>query len=243
MKLTEIVKILFVRNGQHLSGDLSRIKLSLDKFWATIEQDILDFQEYYPYVQEFNIQSAAYGQGGGRYLFEFDSHNLGQDLGADPSEPGNAPDDIIKCLPIGTTQMIVNWISYMGTGTYPGQLGTVANGRTFLKKYRNKILYTTEPGKFDITALYKYFFIKTETTEGLKEVEILGIDGQDNKVLFDILSGRFLTVVGRSRRAFTYQDLPIITDADQLVKEGEELYQKGIEQMYERHPWYQGVKR
>jgi hypothetical protein len=42
--------------------------------------------------------------------------------------------------------------------------------------------------------------------------------------------------VGRSRRAFTLNDLPIIMDASEIVQEGRELYKEVIE---EELPKYQ----
>ena len=46
----------------------------------------------------------------------------------------------------------------------------------------------------------------------------------------------FMIGIGRSRRAFTLNDLPILMDAGEIVSEGRELYREVIE---EELPKYQ----
>lgn len=46
-----------------------------------------------------------------------------------------------------------------------------------------------------------------------------------------MLVGRFLMTVGRSRRAFTVADIPITSDASEMISEGKELYETTLQEV------------
>ena len=46
-----------------------------------------------------------------------------------------------------------------------------------------------------------------------------------------LVRGMFLKGIGRSRRAFTLNELPILMDAGDLISEGEALVEKAEQQM------------
>jgi hypothetical protein len=58
----------------------------------------------------------------------------------------------------------------------------------------------------------------------------------------DMISGRFMMSVGRSRRAFTVQELTLTTDADTLTSEGMTLYDQASEELkINRSSWWLAV--
>ena len=54
---------------------------------------------------------------------------------------------------------------------------------------------------------------------------------QEMDEFFALLTAKFIQTVGRSRRAFTLEDLPISSDADTMVGDGKEMEQEAIEQL------------
>lgn len=48
---------------------------------------------------------------------------------------------------------------------------------------------------------------------------------------FSLLVGRFLMSVGKSRRAFSVAEMPIQTDASEMISEGKELYDSALEEI------------
>ena len=51
---------------------------------------------------------------------------------------------------------------------------------------------------------------------------------------FEILTGKFMKALGRSRRAFTINELPITMDASELVSEGDEMIRAAEESLVEK---------
>jgi len=99
-------------------------------------------------------------------------------------------------------------------------------------EYRNPILYLPSPGIYDIVAVYKHAVVKDGNTSDLDSYNLSTIDdGAD--VFFKLLTGRFLQIVGRSRRAFTVEDFPITDDASELVSEGKEMEDEAKEELTE----------
>lgn len=64
-----------------------------------------------------------------------------------------------------------------------------------------------------------------------KDGKIDSIDLHDR--FFNLLVGRFLMTVGKSRRAFTIDEIPINTDASEMISEGKEMYDAAIEEIRE----------
>lgn len=160
---------------------------------------------------------------------------------------GSPPEMITKIVPVGTMQIIsvlAYWMSPMTRSMYsPDRL---IEPRMLLPVYEKPKLYYSEVGPYDITAQYRYQKIlvygDSNDTDRLTDVNIVGIEDNDNYyVLLQILLGRWLQIIGRSRRAFTYVDLPITTDARDLVDEGTKIYDDSMKLLTERHDWWLGL--
>ena len=116
--------------------------------------------------------------------------------------------------------------------------GTLKQPRKFWTDYLNGVLYFTEPGTFDVTAHYDYANISIfdeDVDDLLIDIDIP--DLQKNKIFLELIAGRFLEMIGRSRRAFTRTDFPVIMDSDKLVVEGERIYKDAIKDMIDRHDY------
>ena len=86
--------------------------------------------------------------------------------------------------------------------------------------YRRPTLTVPYSGTMEITAVYRHGVTVAQTVDSREIHEVKSI-GHDAEVFFDLLTGRFLLALGRSRRAFTLDNLPIKLDAGELVAEGQ----------------------
>jgi hypothetical protein len=124
--------------------------------------------------------------------------------------------------------------------------------RTYIWEYRcppeSKFpyLYTSETGFIDVKAMYKNYekVITTNNSGIITEVEVVGIENSSlySRSLLKILSGKFLLSLSRSRRAFTYNDLPIATDANSLVQEAQREIDEGFKELYASNKWWEAVR-
>lgn len=93
-------------------------------------------------------------------------------------------------------------------------------------RYHKPVLYFTFPsGLYETTYLVDY---KYDDDDDL--IEGMEPDVYDN-FFTELLIGRFLMSVGRSRKAFTVDELPINTDADAMVSTGESMYEKALNEL------------
>jgi len=130
---------------------------------------------------------------------------------------------------------IPDWISSAVLVSYPLYQFVSNNDLNLINvfhEYRKPVLYVSIAGEYEITALYNHEVIDDN---GVWKIDTIS-DSDD--LFFKLLAGRFLQLIGRSRRAFTLNDLPISSDADSLVSEGKEMEQEALEQLGEESKWY-----
>jgi hypothetical protein len=215
MLLTEILEILKVRSGQFIIGDLESYGLNMQSFLIFVKQQLDFYQQYLPESKVLNITNQA------GFYYEF---------GLQSNE--RIPEWVSSVIPIGLYNVVSTAVYFSASSPYQVFKGNqeLMNPRPFLWEYRKPRLYISEPGRFDISCCYKYKTIPTIEKGQLIDVEIVSFEPE--WVFYDLLLGQFLQVVGRSRRAFTYNELPITTDADQMVSEGSEMYNAAKETLF-----------
>lgn len=246
MKLTEIINEILVRTGEYIVAtdytQLAQLQLDIDKIWTMVRRELLDYQKYKPLKKEFNLTINSF-----IYRFNDDPHN----------GSNGPPSYISKCTPVGIVLAVTAPTSWMTPNSVRSfyNLQRTIEPQMFLWNYlrdwvddqtgehTGPILCVSQLGMLDIRAHYPYTYNVTtdKTTKKVTEVDIPELDSLALPLLFDMLSARFIQAVGRSRRAFTYQDLPVLTDADTLVKEGAEWYEKSRESLLNRHDWWTGI--
>jgi hypothetical protein len=94
-------------------------------------------------------------------------------------------------------------------------------------EYRRNTLYVAYPGVWDVKAQYKHSVVGED-----QEAEVESID-EDCDVFFELLTAKFITALGRNRRAFTLEPLEIRSDADNLVGEGDQMWKDAKENLIE----------
>ena len=87
-------------------------------------------------------------------------------------------------------------------------------------EYRKPFLYTNVYGDVEVEALYNHRITNDN-------IEV------NDELFIDLVIAILLMSIGRSRRAFRLPDLPVETDAESLVSEGQELYELTIEKLRE----------
>lgn len=145
-----------------------------------------------------------------------------------------------------TPQGVPEWLSGVAPirifGTYPYLLNNqfmMPNSYLEEKKqfpwiYRKPTLTLPISGEFDITAIYHHKIIGSSESD----YEIVTIDDHDS-AFFKILTGKFLKSLGRARRSFRLDGLPIADDGDSLVSEGKDLESEGLEELFtNKQKWY-----
>lgn len=252
MLLSQLATYLIARNGQHLlvQNGLGDIGFNLTSLWTILEPEIDNFTAFCPPTKQFAI--SVYGSAY-QYDFTTDVHNIGYDVSGPDPIYGEPPIDITSCLPVNSTAVYAAQALYRsGRADDISNPNRLVEPRVFVFEYRKPPQYPTahlwvsETGHFDITASYANYEkrITSDTNGVITEVEVADIEKNKlySGVLLKILSGRFLLSLARSRRAFTYNDLPVTTDASSLAQEGQKEYDDGIAQMISRHEWWTSIR-
>ncbi len=118
---------------------------------------------------------------------------------------------------------------------------------TFLWEYEKDdnhgILYTTiGSNRLDITAHYGYPIIDMIDSDGVfVDAELKYIDEGRDETFLEMVLGRFLITLGRSRRAFTLNNAPINFDSAELVSEGQSLVDTARLRLNETSNWYDSL--
>jgi len=218
MKLKEMFDRVLTESGHFLMKD--DIELDVDKFATLVKSALGKMNQLCPYHERFNLDVTGGGLTGISYTFPSTFRNRG------------VPDWISDIIPVRMA------------GVYPfyfnstlGANQELEEKRQFPWEYIKPTLYVPIGCVYDVTAVWKHKVVKVsykDPASGVirQELEVTTIDDDDDE-FFKLLEGKFLKSLGRNRRAFTLNDLPITMDADQLVSEGEAKEQEAEQQMAE----------
>lgn len=161
-----------------------------------------------------------------------------------PAVNGVPPERVTSLIPVGTMQVIsvlAYWMSPLTRDIYSPN--RIVEPRTFLHRYDKPCLRYSESGVFDVKCNYPYTLFKQyDDQRHLVDIEIEGITEDSIYYLMELLVGRFLTIVGRARRAFTYNELPITSDSASLVSEGLAQIDAAKKEIYQRARWDQALR-
>lgn len=242
MLLTELITDVFTRSGQYISvdpdlGELDSIDLKMEPFWRMVYTELKYFQQYFPLEKRFNIEiSSGYGN---FYSFATDVHNVGY---VDNLTPGEPPEHLSQITPVGAIQLF-NILANAKFGQNAYSPNSLSTPRVFKCEYRKPNLYATEAGPMDVLACYNYQIIRTlDENDILVEVEIVDFNQENEQYFYDLITGRFMIMVGRSRSSFTHHDLQIEVDGKDLIEAGTEIYKGAREAIADNHNWFLSVR-
>ena len=200
MKLKEIFDLVLVESGQFLLG--SDIELDEGKFKLFMQSCVNFYNKHTSHIKNMNVDIQQTGNG---YSYTF------------PDE--DAPDIIYSAN-------VQTWNNQLTAQFY--KQNRVDNDYYLDKspqpvRYEKPTLYSSYMGIHDVKAGYNHKITYTESN-GLKEYKIDTIDfnSGEHADFLEYVTGRFMSILGTSRSAFTMADLPIENNGQDLVSEGKD---------------------
>jgi len=200
MTLQEIFDRVMIEAGQFLISS-DEIELDQRKFKTLVERSLAYYSRYSPVVDHIlvDIENSESRQ----FTFDDTMYRYG------------IPDFIADLIPIRVSGVVPYYLR-----EYDRPRSNLDIKVEFPWVYRKPVLTVPTNAQFDIKAVYKHKLknIGTDKTP-LWDVATISDDDQE---FIDLITGRFMIAVGRQRRAFTINELPIQVDASTLVSEGQE---------------------
>jgi hypothetical protein len=224
LKLTDLVELVMLETGEFIVETLQNVNLDLPKFWLMTKRILLTYEQYKPLTFAQNIHLTS-----PKFQFSEDMEH-------------GIPDWISEVVPVNVTNMMdIFYYSSLHRLYQQGMTETLEFPRPFIFKYDRPNLHVTERGIMEVTGQYAHEYEEIhEAEQGLVEVGLKTLTLRD-RLFIDLVSSRFLMSVGRSRRAFTLNELPIAMDADMLVSEGQDRWDRAMEELQQTSKWYEAL--
>lgn len=211
MRASDVQTRVLVKSGQYIAP-FDATLLSDDEFLVIIEEALNHYNRYKSFSEDFEIVVSQ-----GCNVFEFESTREDR-------------------------RDIPKWVSDVripkeasSSGKLPGRL---MMGRDRYSRFERKVtnfmyrkpkLHVPYSGVYHITAHFDRWI---ETVADIDEVvsEVKNITSADIH-FFDLATAQFLMYLGRSRRAFTLDGIPVTFDASEMINDGERLFENTIEKL------------
>jgi hypothetical protein len=219
MLLRDMFDRVLTESGQFVL-DPDALELDLPRFSRLVRSVLGTYNRYCPYIRKFNLSSPS------NEFFEFRSDfshpRTGEVLGV--------PHFVSSCVPVRSRSNLSPFFQAGAVSRLPGsafgegQLDLVDKDPTPFE-YRAPRLYLAYPGFYDVKAAFKHAVSGAGSDLGVATVD------EEHDTFFDLLQAKFLIALGRNRRAFTLQPLELTTDAEELVGEGQRLWDTAFEHL------------
>jgi hypothetical protein len=225
MKLREMFDRILVESGHFLMQE--DIELDLDKFAILVKSALGKFNQFSPHHERFLLKVAGGGLGGISYTFNSTFRGHGP------------PDWVSEIIPVRLAG-IHPWYFKSSTQTQNEYLD---KKEQFPWEYNKPVLYVPIGSVYDVTGVWNHKIVsvsyKDPTSGALrKELEVTTIT-ENNDAFFKLLEGKFLVAIGRNRRAFTLNELPVSMDSDSLISEGQAKQELAEQQLAdEQHKFW-----
>jgi hypothetical protein len=222
MTFQEIFERVLVESGQFLLST-DEIELNSDRFLVLVRAVLAIYNKTEPYELKFNLQLAQRS-----FTFTTSTKTLS-------GAPTGIPDGIADMIPV----RIAGISSYFLRDFDGHKSDHLQMKAEFPWEYRKPTVYVPLQGTYDVHAWYSHTVTETSPpSEGGKIQYSLDTISHKDDNFFKLLRGKFLQGLGSSRKAFTITDLPIITDAADLVTQGKDLEKEAIEALQAEAKWW-----
>jgi hypothetical protein len=218
-----IFEKIMLMSGQFLINT-NRIEVDVDRFRHLVDDALARYSKHSPYDRHFSVRMIKRSV---RFTDEMICNLTGEDhLGV--------PDWVSDVMPIR--------LHGLNPFKLFKNLDPTGNPELVQKTqlpfvYRKPELYVSLSSEMDVHAVWKHKVREVQLERGGFEYIVPTIDTHDI-IFFQLLQGMFLSSIGRSRRAFTLQDLPIAMDASEIASEGQEIVDKAIEEIEDHQKFY-----
>lgn len=216
MNITDIFDRILLRSGQYIIRK-AKIDIDVDTFRILVEDALAVYSKAVPYECNYDLNFNNFRN----MVFPLDFDE----------ELSRAPDWLSDVTPISSFGSLHTVFGHRSkaTGRTPFTEAVDPIEAPWIYESKTRKLTVPFSAYYRITACYKHRIrevINESTGDAVYDVPTITIDDQ---AFFKLLQGMFLLGIGRSRRAFTLSDLPIVMDADQLVSDGQELVTQATE--------------
>lgn len=119
-------------------------------------------------------------------------------------------------------------------GRFISAPGTTAT--PFIWKYNSPVLYAQYDGEVEILCVWNHSIKTTVTGTTPHQITTYTIEtiNDTDYLFYELLKSRMMQSIGRNRKAFTLNDIPITSDADSMVSDGKEMETTIIQQIQEQ---------
>jgi hypothetical protein len=223
MNINDMFYKVVVLSGQYLLN-VNAIELNKDKFRVLVERALAFYSKHCPYDQYMNVRTG-------------NSRNIVFTKDIVCAETGNefldVPDWISSASPVRAYSVPRSVLSKIYD---PLSNPDLINKVQLPWTYRKPTLYLPINAEWEILGVWYHKVIETEDSEGIHYNVPTISDADEN--FFTLLQGLFLQGIGKSRRAFTMNDLPITMDASEIASDGLELENKAREEIELHQKFY-----
>jgi hypothetical protein len=198
MTLQEIFERVMIDSGQFLIS-IDEIELDVPRFKILVQHSLAFYSRYSPIVDHIlvDIENSESRQ----FVFTESMYRYG------------IPNYISDLIPIRISGVVPYYLR-----EYDRPRSNIDIKVEFPWVYRRPILTVPTNAQFDVKAVYHHK-LRNIGTDQSPLWDIQSISDEDQE-FFDLVAGRFMIAIGRNRRAFTIQELPIQVDASTMVDEG-----------------------
>ena len=195
----EILDIILLEAGQWLIG-LEATMIKPSQMEILIKRELAFYSRYFP--REMSKTARLYNG----YIFTKEVN-------------GEIPQKIISIKNVSNDSFITSTI-YPNFSARPRAIPASS------WSYKKPELYLKFPSNY-----YTYSYIVAHEYVHDDNTDKCGIDSLtlSDTYFLNLLIGKFLMTIGRSRRAFVINDLPFNMDSEQLYNEGKELYDNAVQ--------------
>jgi hypothetical protein len=220
MILSEIFQKVLVESGQFLLA-ADEIEINPDRFLVLVKSSLAVFNKYDPLEKKFNLDAPQR-----LYTFTETSKDVQQNV-------VGIPDGIADVVPVR-----IAGISPYFLRDFEGHRSDyLIEKAEWPWEYRKPNLYVPLNGTLDIHAWYKHKITETVNEDQTKSYDLPTISEEDEN-FFGLLTAKFLKGLGGSRRAFTMTDLPLTTDAPELIAAGKEMEETFLKAMQDESKFW-----
>lgn len=226
MKIQELFDRIVLLSGQFLVPD-DAIELDVNRFKTLVSMALGEYSRYCPYDCHFRASIQSTRQ------FTFSDANPPASVG---NLVGGIPTNIVEAIPVRISGVspfyLTSWRKSPTSAELKSEMPFV---------YRKPVLTVIASADYDLHLVYDH--VVTQVNGGKRtDLEVVTISDKDiNFIRF--LQGLFLQSLGRNRRAFTLNPLPITTDASTMVEEGKEIEKDAHDKIVsEDCKWYLALR-
>lgn len=207
--LSDIFYRVIVESGQYLLP-IENVELDQDKFRVLVEKALATYNKYCPRDTHNDI-----------YVSSPRTYTYSTDI----------PEEVLAVTPIRVYAVNPLWVNNL-SNRYTQNPNLEEVHECPFAYYAPK-LTLPYAGNFRVHELHDWVILEETDDDGAIDFYVPYMTIKETYFI-DHVKGMFIQGLGRSRRAFTLQDLPVDMDASELVSEGQEIAEGAIEAMVER---------